>query len=94
MALGATLLCTSSCRWIHETFYSVEACTEWYCDQIYDAYADGDFEKATEREQQMDEWVSGLDSGDQLKATAAAMKWLENNPLVNAAMDAYDEYDW
>lgn len=79
LAFGAIMMSTSSCRFIHETFYSVEGCTEWYCEEILDAYADGDLERAQEREQQMNEWCAGLDYEDQLKAWATAGQWLSGN---------------
>lgn len=102
MALGAAMLCTSSCRWIHETFYSVEGCTEWYCEKIIDAYMDGDIDKAEELTEHMEEWMKDLDAGEQIEAALAAAAWMENSPLTRAALlemygdDDYFDYedDW
>lgn len=94
MALGAAMLCTSSCRWIHETFYSVEDCTEWYCEKIIDAYMDGDIDKAEELTEHMEEWIEDLDAGEQMEAALAAASWLEKNPLTGAALEMFGDDDY
>ena len=83
MALSVTLLCTPSCRWIHETFYPTEDCAEWYLDEIYDAALDGDEKKASERYDQMMDWYNDLSSSDQRKADKAALKWMDKHPSAN-----------
>jgi hypothetical protein len=98
LAICAAMTCTTSCRWIHETFYSVEGCEEWYLDEIYDAALEGDEEKVSERQKQLEEWYNDLDASDKRKADKAALQWLESHPLAanmiySAATDYYD-YDY
>ena len=87
-ACAALMFATSSCRFIHETFYSVEGCTEWYLDEIYQAGKDVDFAKITELSQQYGEWFSKLSTEDQVRAGEASYKWIQNNPIAAAALES------
>lgn len=64
-------------------FYSVEGCTEWYLDEIYESAKDGELGDASERYDQMAEWYNDLDASDKAKADRAADKWLENHPSAS-----------
>lgn len=81
------LFLTASCRFINENFNSVEGCTEWYLNEIYDASLSLDLEKAGERTGQMIDWYSSLDYSDKARADVAAEHWLENNPLAQGFAD-------
>jgi hypothetical protein len=69
----------TSCRWIHETFYSVEGCTEWYLEELYEAAADDDVQDFIERWDQFQQWSEDLNRRDQEKVEEAADKWADNN---------------
>jgi hypothetical protein len=73
------LMCTTSCRWIHETFYSVEGCAEWYAEELYDAAADEDKKEFIERYEQMEEWIDGLSAKDEKRAYRALEEWSDDH---------------
>ena len=85
------MLATSSCRWINENILSVESCTEWYLDEIYEAGKDLDFAKITELSEQFGTWASELSTEDQVRASEAALKWVEKNPLAAAALEGFGD---
>lgn len=89
------MFATSSCRWVYETFMSVEDCTEWYLDKIYEAAMDGDEAKCEEYTQYMSEWMEGLDGSELIEAARAAGEWLEDNPHAEGFMDYFEDlYDY
>jgi hypothetical protein len=73
------LMFTTSCRWIHETFYSVEGCAEWYAEELYDAAADEDKKEFIERFEQMDDWRDDLSSKDKKRAYRALEEWADDH---------------
>ncbi len=73
------LILVSSCRWIHETFYSVEGCAEWYAEELYDAAADKDKKEFIERYEQMQEWIDGLSAKDEERAFRALNEWSDDH---------------
>lgn len=89
LAFGAMIMCTSSCRFIYENVFSVEACEKWYLDEIYDAALDGDLLKVAERQEQLEEWYDNLSSTDQHKADVSAIEWLDEHPTAAAALYEY-----
>lgn len=89
LALGAALMCTTSCSWVHETFYPVDKCAIWYLNQILKASERGDMVKAAERYEQMEEWYDQLNYVDQIKADIAAESWSDIHDL-----DSYDFSDF
>ena len=86
-ACAVLVFATSSCRWLHENVLSVESCTEWYLDEIYEAGKSLDFGKIGTLSDQFATWASGLDMEDQAKATQAMYKWIEKNPIAAAALE-------
>ena len=87
LAILAVCFVMVSCQWWHETFSSPAECAQWYGEQIAEAFADGDFEKATELTADFEEYVAGLDEKEQMEAAAA---------MFGLAVDYDDEedYDW
>lgn len=79
LTLGIAMMSITSCRWIHETFYSVEGCAEWYCEELYDAAADNDVNGFIERWDQLQQWMEGLSKADQKRANEAYHKWSDKN---------------
>jgi hypothetical protein len=75
LAFSAVIMCTSSCRFIHETFYSPEECAEWYLEQIDEASMSGDMAKAAELTTERMEWYAGLSIEEQMEADRAASSW-------------------
>ena len=73
-----------SCQWWHETFDSPAECAEWYAEQIAEAFADGDMEKAAELTADFEEYVAGLDEEEQMELAGAMF----------GAADDYEDYDW
>ena len=80
------LILVSSCRWIHETFYSVEGCAEWYLEELYDAASDNDVSDFRERYNQMREWEDELSVSDKKRSFKAGEKWGRNNPRKTAVI--------
>jgi hypothetical protein len=80
LTLGIAMMSITSCRWIHETFYSVEGCAEWYLEELYDAAADNDVSDFRERWDQMQEWENDLSASDLEKSYNAGVKWGSKNP--------------
>ena len=80
LTLGIGMMSITSCRWIHETFYSVEGCTEWYYEEIYEASAQNDTRKVIKRIEQCEEWCKNMTFEDRCKAGTAADIWEEANP--------------
>lgn len=78
--IASASLLMVSCNWIHETFTSVESCTEWYFDELYDAAVDGDVAKFRERAEQCNKWQSDLSTSDLKKVTAAGFQYGVYNP--------------
>lgn len=89
LVVGIAMMFTTSCRWIHETFYSVEGCAEWYCEELYDAAADEDKKKFVERREDLDDWVDGLDKSELRKARKAVERWAEDNKKKATIMYGY-----
>ena len=85
------MMLTSSCRWIHETFYSVEGCAEWYAEELYDAAVDNDKEDFIERYDQFRNWIEGLDEKDQNRAIKAISKWQDKHEAKNNCIDRFVE---
>ena len=79
LTLGIAMMSITSCRWIHETFYSVEGCAEWYLEELYDAAADNDVKEFIERWDQLQQWMNGLSEADQKRADKAYDKWSDEN---------------
>lgn len=80
LTVGMSLLMfTTSCRWIHETFYSVEGCAEWYAEELYDAAADEDKKEFIERYEQMHKWIDGLSRKDEKRAFRALEEWSDDH---------------
>ena len=69
LALGVAMMSITSCRWIHETLYSVEGCTEWYLNEFYEAAADDDVKTFLERWDQLQQWKKTLSETDVKKLT-------------------------
>ena len=92
LAVGLTLLVSvSSCRWIHETFYSVEGCAEWYAEELYDAAVDEDKADFIERMDQFNKWLEDLSDKDKEKAVKAIEKWQKNNRNKDRIIDKYND---
>jgi hypothetical protein len=89
LALGVAMRSITSCRWIHETLYSVEGCTEWYLNEFYEAAADDDVKTFLERWDQLQQWKKTLSETDVKKANEAYYNWSDQNE----AKDCYIE-DW
>ena len=85
------LMMVSSCRWIHETFYSVEGCAEWYAEEIYDAAVDDDKDDFIERSQQLEDWMEGLSQKDFKRAEDALNKWVKDNPAKMRLIRKYTD---
>lgn len=83
------LMMVSSCRWIHETFYSVEGCAEWYAEELYDAAEDRDREDFIERMEQFEDWMEDLNKKDQKRALKALRKWAEKNEHKDDVISDY-----
>lgn len=81
LAILAVCFVMVSCQWWHETFDSPADCAAWYGEQIAEAFADGDFEKAAELTADFEEYVAGLDADEQLE-------------LANAMLGDYGDIDW
>lgn len=81
LAILAVCFVMVSCQWWHETFDSPADCAAWYGEQIAEAFADGDFEKAAELTADFEEYVAGLDADEQLE-------------LANAMLGDYGDVDW
>lgn len=91
LCLGISMMFVTSCRWIHESFYSVEACAEWYCEELYEAAADEDKKKFIERYDQMMQWMDDLSRSKTEKAEEAVEEWTEKNELKENCIDRYYE---
>ena len=74
------MMLTSSCRWIHETFYSVEGCAEWYLEELYDAASDNDLSDFRERAKQLRDWEEDLSKSDLRRSNKAGENWGKENP--------------
>ena len=83
------MMLTSSCRWIHETFYSVEGCAEWYAEELYDAAIDNDIEDFIERYDQMHNWIEGLDKKDQKRAKIALEEWSDKHEIKDRYIEKF-----
>ena len=77
--IASTSLLMVSCHWIRETFTSVESCTEWYFDELYEAANDGDVADFRERADQFNKWQRELSTSDLQRVTDAAFKYGVNN---------------
>ena len=91
LAMGIAMMFTTSCRWIHETFYSIEGCVEWYCEEIYEAAADNDKKAFIERCDQLENWLDGLSKSDNRKAQDALDDWCDRHERMCDFVDAYGE---
>ena len=69
----------TSCRWIHETFYSINECTEWYLEELYKAAKDDDEDKFEERSEQFEDWVDELKKSERKKVKKAIDRWGEKH---------------
>lgn len=69
----------TSCRWIHETFYPVDSCAEWYAEKLYKAAANDDVDEFIEVGLDYEKWYKSLDNADKKKAQHAVEKWMQNN---------------
>ena len=78
--IASASLLMVSCHWIHETFTSVESCTEWYLDELYEAAADNDVSDFRERADQCNKWQRDLSTKDLQRVQDAAFKYGANNP--------------
>ena len=81
LAILAVCFVMVSCQWWHETFDSPADCAAWYGEQIAEAFADGDFEKAAELTADFEEYVAGLDADEKME-------------LAGAMFGDYDDMDW
>lgn len=85
----------TSCRWIHETFYPVDSCAEWYSEKLYDAVLNDDVDEFIEVYNNYTKWVESLDPSDRNKADRASDKWAEKNvdqnKLIDFAQRHYEE---
>lgn len=79
LLLVAVCLTLTSCKWIHETFYSVEGCAEWYASEIWDAVEDDDVDAFIEAGNDYEAWYKSLGSADQKTAEKAAEAWSKKN---------------
>ena len=79
LLLLAVCVTLTSCKWIHETFYSVEDCAEWYAEEMYDAIVDDDVDRFIEVINDWEKWRSSLSFDDMKKAVEAGDEWLEEN---------------
>lgn len=84
LAILAVCFVMVSCQWWHETFDSPAECAEWYAEQIAEAFADGDMEKAAELTADFEEYVAGLDEEEQMELAGAMF----------GGADDYEDYDW
>ena len=84
LAILAVCFVMVSCQWWHETFSSPAECAQWYGEQIAEAFADGDFEKADELIADFEEYVAGLDEEEQMELAGAMF----------GGVDDYEDYDW
>ena len=87
-ACTVLMFATSSCRWFQENICSVESCTEWYLDEIYEAGTKFELGKVAELSEQYITWFSELSLEDQARATEASYKWAEKNPLAKTVLDS------
>ena len=95
LAILAVCFVMVSGQWGHETFDSPEECTIWYVEQVSEAYADGDMEKAAELMVDFEKWVTGLDTADQLKVIQCIAEHGGFDDLGGYDdYDDYDDYDW
>ena len=78
-----------SCKWWHETFDTVEDCTKWYLDNLYEAAMDNDKEEFDDIVSDMREWVSDLSQEDQQKYIAACAGWGTVNPEKIMKIDEF-----
>ena len=81
LAILAVCFVMVSCQWWHETFDSPADCAAWYGEQIAEAFADVDFEKAAELTADFEEYVAGLDADEKME-------------LAGAMFGDYDDMDW
>lgn len=79
LLLLAVCVTLTSCKWIHETFYSVEDCAEWYAEQMHDAILDDDVDEFIEVYNDWTKWYKSLGDADMKKAVKAGDEWLEKN---------------
>lgn len=91
LTLGLSMMFVTSCRWIHETFYSVEDCAEWYCEELYDAAIDEDKEDFCDRADQLEVWLKDLSESEQEKAIEAIEKWGDRHERKAEIIDSYAE---
>lgn len=89
LVVGIAMMLTTSCRWIHETFYSVEGCAEWYAEELYEAAADSDKKDFIERYDQFYNWLDGLSRNDQERAFDALEKWSKKHRVKSDCIDDY-----
>ena len=71
LAILAVCFVMVSCQWWHETFDSPAECAQWYGEQIAEAFADGDMEKAAELAADFEEYVAGLDADEKMELANA-----------------------
>ena len=69
----------TACKWIHETFYPVDSCAEWYAEEIWDAVTDNDVDEFVEDFNDCMSWMESLDKADRKKAENAFEKWMEKH---------------
>ena len=89
LTLGIAMMSITSCRWIHETFYSVEGCAEWYCEEMYEAVADNDVAEFIEIVDNLENWLDGLNDADRERANNTANKWAKEHETKADFVDAW-----
>lgn len=89
LTLGIAMMSVTSCRWIHETFYSIEGCAEWYCESLYEAAADDNVKEFIELADHYEQWLDNLNQLDEDLAEMAIENWLDKNERKGEFVDNY-----
>lgn len=89
LSLTIAMMSITSCRWIHEKFYSIEGCTEWYCESLYDAAADDNVKKFIELTDQFEQWLNDLSPKDEKLAEIAIDNWLDEHERKGEFVEDY-----